>query len=177
MWVTQSYLTAVEPDAKVFIYYLFENYNSDQVAFTSEVHESLERLGESYGGSVSLLAPNPRYAAHIESELRGIQDFWWTLQGKLPALLISTGPLSKFSPDTAEYSLISFASTSPAAAADAIKRVRRIADEYLKSDFEAKPEKVKISLWRQFFDALELKPGVAGIRLDLKRLISKREES
>lgn len=175
MWVTQSYLATAEPDAKIFIYYLFEDYNPDQVAFTSEVQERLERLGESYGGSVSLLMPNPRYAARIESEVRSIQDFWWTLHGKLPALLISTSPLSKFSPGLAEYSLISFTNTSPEAAATAVEKVRRLADAQLKWDFEKKPEKEKASIWRHFFDALELKPGLAGVRLDLKKLGAKRE--
>lgn len=175
MWVTQSYLATAEPDAKVFIYYLFEDYNPDQVAFTTAVQERLERLGESYEGAVSLLMPNPRYAARIEAEVRGIEDFWWTLQGKLPALLISTSPLSQFSPGSAEYSLISFANTNPDGAAQAVEKVRRISDAQLRWGFEKKPEKVKLSVWRHFFDALELKPGLAGVRLDLKKLGSNRE--
>lgn len=175
MWVTQSYLATAEPDAKVFIYYLFEDYNPDQVAFTTEVQQRLEHLGESYGGSVSLLMPNPRYAARIESEVRGIQDFWWTLQGKLPALLISTSPLSGFSPASVEYSLISFKNTSPGGAAEAVEKVRRTADAQLRWDFEKTPEKEKVSIWRHFFHALELKPGLAGVRLDLKKLAAKRE--
>ncbi|ATI26062.1 MULTISPECIES: hypothetical protein [Ralstonia solanacearum species complex] len=170
MWVTQSYLAAVEPDAKVFIYYLFEDYNPEQIAFTEAVQQRLEQLGEIYGGDVSLLMPNSRYAARIEAEVRGIGDFWWTLQRKLPALLISTCPLSKFSPSTAEFSLISFASTDPAGAAEAVERVRRIADQQLRWSFESKPEKEKVSIWRHFFDALELKPGIHGVRLDLKKL-------
>ena len=175
MWVTQSYLAAAEPDAKIFVYYLFEDYNPDQVAFTTAVQERLERLGESYEGSVSLLMPNPRYASRVEAEVRGIQDFWWTLHGKLPALLISTSPLSTFSPGSAEYSLISFTNTDPSGAVEAVEKVRRIADKQLRWDFETKPEKEKVSIWRHFFDALELKPGLCGVRLDLKKLGPKQK--
>jgi hypothetical protein len=175
MWVTQSYLATTEPNAKVFIYYLFEDYNPVQVAFTTEVQQRLERLGESYGDSVSLLMPNPRYAARIEAEVRSIQDFWWTLQGKLPALLISTGPLSEFSPASAEHVLVSFANATPDSAADAVDEVRRIANAQLNYNFENKPVQEKVTILRHIFDAIEIKPGLAGIRLDLKKLGAKRK--
>jgi len=68
MWVTQSYLATVEPDVRVFVYYLFEEYN-EQKEFTENVQLHLERMGEVHGGNVSFLMPNPRYADRIESEM------------------------------------------------------------------------------------------------------------
>lgn len=65
MWGTQSYLATVEPEAKVFTYYLFEDYNNDQKRFTDQVQRELERMGEIHDSNVSLLMPNPKYADSI----------------------------------------------------------------------------------------------------------------
>ena len=56
MWVTQTYLHPAEPNAKVFIYYFFEDYNDSQVELTRRVQHELERMGEIHGGNVSLEA-------------------------------------------------------------------------------------------------------------------------
>ncbi len=76
MWVTQTYLGTVEPDVKVFIYYLFEDYNPDQTDFTNAVQFELEKMGAVFESNVSLLMPNPRYAARIEAEVRSIEKLW-----------------------------------------------------------------------------------------------------
>ena len=44
MWVTQTYLADVEPYAQLFVYYLFEDYNSEQSAFTAEIQRAFEDL-------------------------------------------------------------------------------------------------------------------------------------
>jgi hypothetical protein len=174
MWVTQTYLGNVEPDAQLFVYYLFEDYVSSQLDFTREVQRHLEDLGEAFGRSVSLLVPNPRYAVRIESEVRGIQDFWWTLKGKLPVLLISTKPLTQFNPKQGDFYLISFASQDAKGAADTVRRVRTIANDRLSWQFANQTPNARESWWNRFFDAIELKPGLGPVKLDLKKLARRR---
>jgi hypothetical protein len=170
MWVTQTYLGEVEPNAQLYVYYVFEDYNREQKEFTSRVQRELEELGETYGHAVSLLFPNERYTARIGAETRSIQDFWWTLQGKLPGLLISSKPLSKFDPKEGEYYLVQFPGDDPKAAAQAVLRLRRITNEQLAYQFANQPQKTDESFWQRLLAAIEVKPGFGPVKLDLKKL-------
>lgn len=173
MWVTQTYLADVEPYAQLFVYYLFEDYNSEQSAFTAEIQRAFEDLGETYGDSVSLLFPNERFTARIGSEVRSIQDFWWTLQGKLPGLLLSSQPLSKFDPSAGEYYLVQLQSTDAHGAAEAILRLRKLINEQLTYQFANRPPLKEESFWERALAAVEIKPGLGPIKLDLKKLVNR----
>jgi len=174
MWVTQTYLGANEPDAKLFVYYLFEDYVREQQAFTRSVQHELEDLGEMYGSSVSLLMPNKRYAAKIGAEMRGVEGLWHEVRGKLPGLLISTQPLSEFKPSSTEFTIIPFTSLSPSDAAAVVNKARRLLDDQLQWNYASAAPMKRESMWQRFVEALELKPGVAGIRIDLKKLASRK---
>jgi hypothetical protein len=174
MWVTQTYLGTVEPDAKLFVYYLYEDYIPEHEAFTRVVQSNLESLGDIYGSSVSLLMPNKRYTAQIGGEMRKIKGLWNQVHGKLPGLLISTEPLSGFSPASAEFTIIPFVRVTPAGAAETIDKVRKLLDKQLEWDYEHTSDQTDMTPWERFTEALELKPGIAGIRLDLKKLIQRR---
>lgn len=173
MWVTQTYLGEVEPNATVFVYYLFEDYNSEQTEFTDSVQRELEKLGTLFESKVSLLVPNPRYAARIETEVRGIQELWWSLQGKLPGIFISTSPLSAFDVTKGDYHFFSFDETTPKCAAETIQNVRRLVDEQLSWEFKNATPKEVPSFWARLYDAIEAKPGVYGFSIDLKKLRGK----
>lgn len=171
MWVTQTYLGAVEPDATVFIYYFYEDYNDDQKYFTKQVQHSLEDLGEVFRDRVSLLMPNPRYAGRIESEVRENIELWQSLRGKLPGLFISTVPLVQVGEKDGDSVFVSFDTQDYKGVAEAIQKVRRIAGDYISYDHERRQAQPNSSsVFRRIFDAIELKPGFAGIKIDLKRL-------
>lgn len=173
MWVTQTYLGKVEPDAKIFVYYLFEDYNSTQGEFTERVQSRLEEMGITYESNVSLLMPNPRYAARIEAEVRGIEKLWRSLQGKLPGVFVSTSPLSAFDIEKGNYYFASFHDTDPTSAAEVIRELQRLIDNQLAHDFKsAKPEQ-KNKLLQRLYNAIEAKPGVFGFAIDLKKLTKK----
>lgn len=170
MWVTQTYLCNVEPDAKVFVYYLFEDYNREQKEFTEKVQESLGDMGVLYESNVSLFMPNPKYAARIESEIRGIEGLWWSLQGKLPGIFVSTTPLSEFDEQRGDYYFASFNETEPTTAASVIRDTKKLVDEQLAYEFKSiKPLQEK-GLLRRIYEAIEAKPGVFGFTIDLKKL-------
>ena len=170
MWVSQTYLGEVEPDAQIFVYYLYEDYNSKQKAFTQRVQRELEKLGEVYGNSVSLLFPNTRSAARIGEEVRSFQDFWWSLGKKLPSLLISSKPLSKFDFKDGEYYVLDFVSLDPKGAAQAVHRLRQLINEQLAYQFAHRPEMEQPSLFGELFAALELKAGFGPVKIDLKKV-------
>lgn len=166
MWLTQSYLGNVEPDASVFVYYFFENYNKEHEQFTSRVQHELENLGDTYRDRVSLVMPNPRYAHGIESEIRQSGDFYELFKDKLPGLFISGKPLKKINKATDDCVYVSFDGMTAEEVAGVISKVRSLVDSKLLS---AKSVGKK-TFGSKIYDALELKPGIFGFRIDLKKL-------
>jgi hypothetical protein len=159
MWVTQTYLGTVEPDAKLFIYYFFEEYAKEQKNFTDIVQQELEVLGEAFGDKVSLLMPNPRYAGRVEAEVRENMALWQSLRGNLPGLFLSRKPLVQLAPTDDGCIYIPFETNEPDQATAIIRRVRQIANETLEYDYAHQPAPSRKSFGGMLFDALELKPG------------------
>lgn len=170
MWVTQTFLGNPEPDADLFVYYLFENYAKDQKKFTRNLQGSMEDLGEMFGPRVSLFAPNSRFAAKIGGELRDIRDLWGTFAGRLPGLLVSTCPLSEFDKSSGTYHFFSLKNLSKDEAGKVIGHVRQLADEQIDWCRANDTRTVSESLWRRLYGALEMKPGIFGFKVDLKKL-------
>jgi hypothetical protein len=98
MWVTQTYLGTPDPEADVFVYYLYLNYVDEQKIFTDKLQRELETLGDVFGGKVSLQMPSSRYAGKVEAEVRENKALWEAVYSELPGLLVSTVPLAEISP-------------------------------------------------------------------------------
>lgn len=166
MWLTQSYLGNAEPDAKVFIYYFFQNYNQEQEEFTRRVQHELENLGEAYRDRISLLMPNPRYAHGIESEIRQSGDFYELFEGQLPGLFISPKPLKQIDKANDDCVYLPFTGMGAEDVAATITKMRGLVDSKLLSGHPVG----KKAFGAKLYDALELKPGIFGFRIDLKKL-------
>jgi hypothetical protein len=128
MWVTQTYLEPAQPSAGVFIYYMFENYNTAQASLTKQVQVELGSLGEVYGSQVSLHMPNPRYANAIEGQVREIRPLWNALQGKLPGLLVTTKPMVELTEFDSSTFYIRFSEEQPKEVAKTIHDVRQLTE-------------------------------------------------
>ncbi|MBE2185341.1 MAG: hypothetical protein IAE99_01035 [Rhodothermales bacterium] len=174
MWITQTYLGAVEPDAKVFVYYLFEDYNSEQKTFTQKIQRELEGLGEVFGEKVSLLMPNPRYAGRVEAEVRENHALWESLGYNFPGLLISTSPLSGLNGYEDGCFYMPFVGRQSKDVAEVIQEVRRIAGDTLSWEFAHSRPPERHSLAKRILDSIEMKPGMWGFRVDLRRLMRNR---
>jgi hypothetical protein len=170
MWVTQTYLGVVEPDAKLYVYYFFEDYQPQQKSFTEQVQQELEKLGEAFGEQVSLLMPNPRYAGRIEAEVRENKELWGALRGNLPGLFLTRKPLMKLEPTDDGCVYIPFNTTEPESVAAIIRRVRGIANDTLAWDFAHQSKPKDKPFGKRFLDAIELKPGIWGFKIDLRKL-------
>lgn len=173
MWVTQTYLGTVEPDAKLFVYYFFEDYNPDQRTFTQRVQREMENLGEVFGDKVSLLMPNPRYAGQIEAEMRKHDWVWSSLSGKLPGLFLSRKPIANLEPNDDGCLYIPFEKQDAKGVAEVIRRVRGIANNTVNWDFAAQYQPKAKSFGGRLVDAIEIKPGIWGFKLDLKKLFER----
>lgn len=168
MWVTQTYLGDVERDAKLFVYYCYENYNTEQRELTEAIQEHLETIGEVYGDKVSLMIPNTRYAGRIEAEVRELRNLWTAIREYLPGLLLTPAPLMKLRDEHSGCQFVPLKGKNPKHLANVIRSVRDIADEAIATDtpkIEA-PD----SFRKRFFDSVEVQPGIWGVKIDLKRL-------
>ena len=178
MWVTQTYLRSPDPDAKVHVYYLFEEYDSNQRNLTDSIQRALAALGQRYGRTVTLYIPEPNSTNQIQRELRGMESLWWSVHGRLPGLLILTRPLEQYQGENPESFFVPLAGDdgpidSPGAMAEMIQRVTQIADDQLEWEFAHRKPDRDIRKNSDLFDAIEMKPGIWGFRVDLKRLLKR----
>jgi hypothetical protein len=171
MWVTQTYLGTVEPDAKLFVYYFFMDYIEEQKQFTEMVQRELERMGDIFGGNVSLLMPNPRYAGRIEAEVRENRALWESIYSKMPGLFISKEPLSKLTSMSDRYYFVPFEGQSRQDVLKAAQIIRKLADETMSWDFARQNTGIRQPCFGdRLNEAIELKPGIFGFRIDLRKL-------
>jgi hypothetical protein len=180
MWVTQTYLRSPDSEAKVHVYYLFEDYNSDQNSLTDSIQSSLAALGQRYGRTVTLYMPEPNSLDPILKELLGIERLWWSVYDRLPGLLILKRPLEDYSDENPESFYVPLCGDDgPIASsediAEMIQRVTQIADEQLQWEFANRKPDRDIKKNSDLFDAIEMKPGLWGFRVDLKRLLKRRQ--
>ena len=161
----------MEPNASVFVYYLYENYNSKQDEFTKKVQRSLEELGDVYSSDVSLLMPNPKYAHKIESEVREIRPLWNKFNQELPGLLISEVPLAQLEEKPGKCYFISLKTKTQTEARDTIRRARSLIDKDLLSVTPIDNDNHFITeMLKKIGKAVELKPNLFGIGIDLNKL-------
>jgi hypothetical protein len=170
MWVTQTYLGNVEADAKVFVYYFYLDYVDSQKNFTTNLQKELEKLGDIFGGTVSLLMPSPRYAGQIEAEVREIRPLWEAIHNRLPGLFLSTKPLSQVRGYEEWCFFVPFDEQSKAGVLDAVQKIRRLADEAITWNYQENARAPEPTFMDRFLSAIEIKPGIAGFKVDVRRL-------
>jgi hypothetical protein len=73
-----------------------------------------------------------------------------------------------------EGAIIPFETNDPNKAATVIQRVRGVANETMSWDFAHRPSPKSPSFSERLGEAIELKPGVFGFRVDLKKLGRRR---
>ena len=173
MWITQTYLGNPDPDADVFVYYLYLNYVAEQNVFTAKLQRELEALGDVFGGKVSLQMPSERYAGKVEAEVRENRELWNAVYSELPGLLVSTVPLAKIEGYDDTCIFVSFSRMSKASTTLglllAVDKVKILADRTIAWKHKPTPPPERGFIER-IGDSLELKPGVFGIRVDLRKL-------
>jgi hypothetical protein len=110
------------------------------------------------------------WADRIEAEVRENEALWGSFRGKLPGLFISRVPLARLKRSDDGCIYVSFKNTHPKVAADVVDEIRRLVDDTLSWDFAQRRVPPGESLAGAFFDAIEIKPGIFGFKIDLKKL-------
>jgi hypothetical protein len=101
-------------------------------------------------------------------------ESWFSIgETGLPGLFISPKPISTLDPKDDGCVYIPFKKQDAKNVAEVIHQVRGIADNTLNWDFANQYQSEPYSLGRRFADALELKPGIWGFKIDLRKLFEK----
>ena len=174
MWVTQSYLGDPDQDARVHVYYLFENYNSDQVEFSKSIERQLAHIGDQFGPKATILMPNPANAPRIHNEVvRLLEPLWHELQGQLPGLLVSTRKLTEIDLVEGNHQYFSLANCSEREAAEVVNEAHRLMWQITQHQQEGNAELERETAWQRLVDAIEVKPGAFGVSIDIRKLIGR----
>jgi hypothetical protein len=174
MWITQTYLGDVEPNAKLYIYYFYQDYNPKEDSFTRELESALGNLGDFFGNKVCLQLPNTNYQGKIEAEVREIRPLWEKIYPLLPGLFITEKPLKDLNEFIdGECYFVSLSKDGVLDVTDACKTVKDLADKQIawigpitNTEKKSALQERAVEIW----DAVELKPGIAGVRFDIKKI-------
>jgi hypothetical protein len=173
MHVTQTYLGHSDPKALVFFYYLFEAYDPDQAALTAEVETELARLGKLLGRDATLYIPHPSGFEQISGEVVRLRDYWGHYHERLPGLLITATPLGEDQAQPiGECVFWSFAGRSPDNLRMALNQLAALVREHVNDARSGPTPSRTANAVTRFIEALELKPSIGGIGIDLKKLFA-----
>ena len=173
MHITQTYLGNYG-NSGLFVYYLFEDYALEQNALTERVQRALDDLGADYMSEVDLFRPNERFAGDIGAEVRKLPAVWEYCAGKLPGFLVCYKPLSEVNPTDDTVVFFSIKDRTENEALEVVTKIRTVVVDQIRSPALPGPEIARGRKFvARFSDALEIKPGLFGISIDLRRLVGR----
>jgi hypothetical protein len=171
MFITQTYLGRYG-DGGLFVYYLFQDYELDQRSLTERVQNALDDLGADYMQDVNLFRPNARFAGDIAAEVRELLPVWSYCQDKLPGFLVTYKPLVDVDPHDDTVVFFSIKDRDEVEALEVVRKIREIAvEQILQSPTDGDELERGPDFVARFLAALEIKPGLFGVSIDLKRLV------
>ena len=126
----------------------------------------LEDLGFVHFKSVDIFIPG-RITHRIFEEI--LFDFRPQLEGhygQLPGLLISEVPIEEIKPDSGAYTFIPYGDVPFDQLGDVAQAIVPIIQEHTRKSAEG----LSVGLGRRAWEAFEIKPGLFGFKIDLKKL-------
>ena len=173
MELRQTYIGCPDPEAQLFVYYIWEDYK-EQKDVPKAVMDRLASAGRRFGKDVLLVAPVPGDQDAIRSEIAKEKSaaLWWEIGPFTPGLLLTPKPLTEFEPEEDESIFFSLAGTE-SANDDVIEAVFIT----LRKECERRLARTNGSLddgiLRVIYDSIELKPNFFGIGINLKPVIKR----
>ena len=173
MWVTQTYLGCPDPCAKLFVYYLWEEYR-EQRDVPEEIMQRLASAGRAFGQAVSLFAPISGAQHEIRAELRSREcDFFWrNIVQNTPCLFLTTKPLRDLDPHRDDEYRVLPLPTEVAGYEETIEGVFRTLHEVCAQRLQEQDDCDDTSFLEQVCNAIRLQPAFFGIGIDLKPILS-----
>ncbi len=162
MWITQTYLGKPDPGAKIFIYWLWEDYAGHKEAPTNIITR-MQEMGRSFGDEVTLMSPQPGDHVEIGGNIK--RGLWSKVAGKTPGLLLLEKPLTEIDPRSEEYIFFQLGNRDEREITKIFKEIEFVCREMLKVDAE------NATGWlRRFGEAIQFNPNFMGIGVDIRQL-------
>jgi hypothetical protein len=173
MWVSQTYLGCPDSNAKLFVYYLWEDYKR-QKDVPKSIVDRLVSAGRTFGDDVSLFAPISVTQHEIRSELRsqGYDFFWREIGPNTPGLLLTEKRLSKFEPHIDEYVFFKLPNSVPGNE-ELIESVFNSLHNECETRLKKTDDETKPGLLDTICDSAQLKLTFMGLGIDFKPIISR----
>ena len=173
MGVTQTYLGCPDPEAKLFVYYLWEEYK-EQEDVPKEIIKKLSSAGRAFGRGVTLFAPIPGAPARnlFRASFSRVRFFLGRNRPNTPCLFLTTKPIGDLDPhgDTDEYSVFRLP-REMAGHEDTIERVFASLHEACAQKLQA-ADYDNPKFLEQFYNAILLQPNFFGIGINLRPMLS-----
>ena len=173
MWVSQTYLGCPDPKAKLFVYYLWEEYKR-QKDVPKAIVDRLVSAGRAFGSDVSLFAPISGTQHEIRSELRsqGYDFFWREIGPNTPGLLLTEKPLAKFEPHHDDYVFFKLPN-KVSGNEEMIEGVFNSLHEACEKRLEMTDGEKQPGLLDTIYDSAQLKVTFMGMGIDFKPILSR----
>lgn len=173
MWVSQTYLGRPDPNAKLFVYYLWEEYKG-QKDVPKFIVDRLVNAGRAFGGDVSLFAPISGTQHEIRSELRsqGYDFFWREIGPNTPGLLLAEKPLAEFEPHHDEYVFFKLPNRV-SGNEEMIESVFNSLHDACEKRLKESDDKKEPGLLQTIYNSAQLKLTFMGMGIDFKPIISR----
>ena len=167
MWITQTYLGNPDQDARIFIYWMWEEYAGHAEA-PADILKRMQEIGRRFGERVTLMTPQPGEHVRISTE---IQHFLWrSLAGKTPGLLLLEKQIQELRPSD-NYLFFSMRDKNPDEVTAIFREIEDVCNEILDKNDNAESHNKLID---RIFDAVQIRPAFMGIGIDLKKLLRGR---
>jgi hypothetical protein len=171
MWVAQTYLGCPDPNAKAFVYYLWEEYKR-QRDLPKSLMMKLAELGRAFGADATVLVSMQGSHHEIRSEIRNqrYDHFWGEIGQNTPGLFVTDVPLGEFDPNRNEWAF--FPLGRDTINEDAMVEIFGEIQEKCVAMIRAKSEKKK-SILQTIYESLELKITFLGAGVNFRPILSR----
>ena len=174
MWITHNYLGITRGDVRCLFFLLHEDYIEAQSGLSDRLRQEIERFARNMGEHGAVVAP---FAGDVERTRQHVLDKPWAEREvekvrRTPALLMIDQDFAEFDPREHQYVILHLNDGDEGDAALFRSLMQKLVDAL--PDEGSDPFKLISEALRQrevqdAAEMIELKPGVFGVSIDLKR--------
>lgn len=173
MWITHSYLGTTRGGVRCLFLLLFEDYIEAQSGLSQELKLEIERFARNMANFGAVVTP---FTGDAEETHASVGDKHWSprereLLHNTPAMLMIAEDFDAFDPRAHSWVLFHFGRHSDQDAGQFRSLLQKISDAVASQDgnpFELVREALRRQRIRAASKAIELRPGVFGISIDLR---------
>lgn len=173
MWITHSYLGTTRQGVRCLFFLLFEDYIDAQSGLSDELKLEIERFARNMGNYGAVVAP---FAGDAEETQTSVRDKHWSPRERelimnTPAMLMIDEDFSAFDPRRHQWVLFHFGRHSDQDPGQFRSLLHEVSDAVASDDgnpFSLVRQALRNQQILAASEAIELRPGVFGISVDLR---------